>query len=205
MTTTYQHVMLDLETMSTAPDAAILQIGAIAFNAPTSPADAVSHVFNHATFQAHIDLRSAVASGGIIDPDTVLWWLRQSDDARAAIATQAGEPIEEALSNFADFWASIADPGQRGERAGTMLWSNGADFDAVILGHAYRRAGLRTPWPYWATRCYRTLSSLHPHIERVQPAIKHHALSDATAQAIHLRRIMAAMLRAELATPAATA
>ncbi|MFM9673750.1 3'-5' exonuclease, partial [Streptomyces galilaeus] len=70
------HVMLDLETMGQGNNAAIVAIGAVFFEPTTGEIGD--------TFYRKIDLESA-AQYGEIDPNTVLWWLKQSDAARAEI------------------------------------------------------------------------------------------------------------------------
>ena len=71
-----KHVMLDLETMGNGPRAAIVSIGAVFFDPLTGELGA--------EFEAAIDLRSSAKSGEI-DPDTVLWWLGQGEEARAGL------------------------------------------------------------------------------------------------------------------------
>jgi len=75
------------------------------------------------------------------------------------------------------------------------MWSKGIDFDLVILASAYRLTRIDRPWPYWRSRCFRTESHRRRDVPTVDPALKHHALSDAIAQAEHLRAILAADLR----------
>jgi hypothetical protein len=68
-------LMLDLETMGTSPNAAIVAIGAVKFDPGTGELGG--------RFYQVVDLASSVAAGCVIDPDTVLWWMRQSPEARA--------------------------------------------------------------------------------------------------------------------------
>lgn len=70
-------VMLDLETMGNGPDAAIVAIGAVEFD---PDAQTVGE-----RLDLLVDLASAVSGGGVMDPATVLWWLRQGDLARSDI------------------------------------------------------------------------------------------------------------------------
>jgi len=68
------HIMIDLETMGTRPDAPIIAIGAVSFDVDTD--------WVWRTFYVNIDLQSAVSAGAKIDPSTVMWWMKQSDEAR---------------------------------------------------------------------------------------------------------------------------
>jgi exodeoxyribonuclease VIII len=164
-------IMLDLETMGNGPDAAIIAIGAIDFDVDTCKTGT--------GFYVHVDLASSVAAGGIIDPSTVLWWMKQNDQARGAFA-RPGEKIAVALHLFAE-WVSV-----RGARNEVRVWGNGAAFDNVILASAYRRLDLVPPWEFWNDRCYRTMKAQYPDIKLQRAGTHHNAIDDAISQADHL-------------------
>lgn len=169
-----QHIMLDLETMGTGPTAAITAIGAVAFSVEAGITD---------TFYKKVDLESAVRNGGTMDPDTVIWWLGQSDAARKEMQAK-GDLLTLAQIAF-DRW--VADNCVRATGfAQPILWGNGAAFDNVILASAYQNAQMTPPWKFWNDRCYRTMKNTYPDVEYVKPLIAHHALHDAQAQAEHL-------------------
>jgi hypothetical protein len=91
------HVMLDLETLSTAKDAAILQIAARVFD----PEDGVcGPEFN--AFIRH--------PGGHVDVDTVLWWMQQAQAGHLAKACSSAAFSElDTLKGFAN-WLSEVNP-----------------------------------------------------------------------------------------------
>lgn len=183
-------VMIDLETMGTGPDAAIVQIGAVAFCAGADPATALELLADAPTLHLRVSLRTAVATGATMDADTVLWWLRQSDEARVEFQRDGAMPLDDALLELRDWWATYADPEAH-------LWGNGADFDPVILGRSYDRLGYARPWVRWNVRCFRTLRAEHPGVPYVRAGIAHQALHDALNQARHvltIRRAIAAVL-----------
>ncbi|MED8993513.1 3'-5' exoribonuclease, partial [Escherichia coli] len=111
----WQHMMVDLETMGKNPDAPIISIGAIFFdpqNGDTGP-----------EFSKTIDLETA---GGVIDRDTIKWWLKRSREAQSAILTDE-IPLDDALLQLREFID---------ENSGEFfvrVWGNGANFDNVIL------------------------------------------------------------------------
>ncbi|WP_074460701.1 exonuclease, partial [Escherichia coli] len=70
------HLMIDLETMGKNPDAPIISIGAIFFDPQTGDMGP--------EFSKTVDLETA---GGVIDRDTIKWWLKQSREAQSAIMT----------------------------------------------------------------------------------------------------------------------
>lgn len=168
------HIMIDLETMGTSPSAAIVAIGAVIFD---------EHTLRD-QFYANVDLQSAIDSGATVDGSTVMWWLKQSDAARAAITDpETTRPIREALEDFAAFTRLAAQHGLEG------VWGNGASFDNVLLAESYRRLGMDRPWPFWLDRCYRTMKNLHTSVPVDHTGVAHNALDDAVAQAMHLQRM----------------
>ncbi|MDO9596702.1 MAG: 3'-5' exonuclease [Azoarcus sp.] len=173
----YSHVMIDLETMGQTPDAAIVAIGAVAF-------DLTSCTISPDAYYQRITLASAMAAGGTVDAGTILWWMQQSVDARAEITRTAGQTdLAPALLLLREWFAEFADPEAE-------VWGCGSDFDNVILASAYRNTGIEQPWKWWRNRCYRTLKSMHRDIQFERMGTHHNAVADAESQALHLIRIM---------------
>lgn len=167
------NVMLDLETMGNGPNAAIVAIGAVAFDIETRELGA--------TFYALIELESSVEYGGQVDAGTVMWWMKQSDVARAELCRSA-EHIAVVLQRFNAWASTLCDDAETNLR----VWGNGAAFDNVILASAYRRMRMPAPWKHWNDRCYRTVKALHRHVKLERTGTHHHALDDAISQAQHL-------------------
>lgn len=172
------NIMIDLETMGNGPSAAIVAIGAVAFDLD---AQTIGD-----EFYARVDLASSVEHGGSIDASTVMWWLTQSDAARNEIARAGGEHIAVALSNFSVWSASES------AKRDMIVWGNGASFDNVILRGAYHRIDAKTPWDWWNDRCYRTVKAQNRHVRIERNGTHHNALDDARSQALHLLAIRAA-------------
>lgn len=160
-----QHLMIDLETMGIGPNAAIIAIGAVIFE--PGKQDLVC-------YHEIINLESSMMKGGTITPSTVIWWLKQSDEARAIFHKPSGS-ITAVLGDFSR-WINIHAPDL------CAVWGNGANFDNVILRSAYDRAGLDVPWKYNMDRCYRTLRALVPEVRVQDHGVKHNALDDAMHQ-----------------------
>lgn len=168
-------VMLDLETMSTAPNAAIISIGAVTFdtNACTIGPD---------KFYRRIDLRTCK---GAMDPDTILWWMGQEEAARKEFTDNAASQVPEvrALRDFIA-WLNCCPLAKN-----YTLWANGANFDPVILRSALKAHHIDSGFvPYYRDRCYRTAMKLLPEVpEPVMPEfVAHNALHDATYQTMKL-------------------
>ena len=161
-------VMLDLETMGTASDSAIIAIGAVKFT-DTAVLE---------KFYVNVSLQSCIDVGLKIDGDTVMWWMQQSEEARASFTDNAVH-INLALQMFSK-WIN-------GDK---QVWGNGASFDNAILSSAYSKCQLSQPWKFWNDRCYRTIKSLYPEIKLQRVGTYHKALDDAESQALHLIEIM---------------
>jgi hypothetical protein len=169
--------MIDLETMGLPPDGAIASIGAVFFDIKTQQLGP--------TFKRTINLATAVRDGGTMHPGTVIWWLGQSQPARDAIRF-SGEDIRTTLTDFAAFIA------EHSRAQDVRPWGNGSSFDLTILGGAFTRSSIKTPWSPFRERCFRTVRNLYPAVE-YNPDDKgdgaHNALDDAIFQAQHLFKI----------------
>ena len=164
------NVMVDLETMGANSNAAIIAIGAVKF-------DAKSQEITD-RFDEIVDLKSSMDADLQVDPDTILWWMQQSEQAREPFK-QTGINLKEALQKFATW---IGDDAK--------IWGNGAAFDNVILENAYRACDLQIPWPHYNNRCYRTMAQLNRHIKVKRTGVYHCAIDDAETQANHLMTIL---------------
>ena len=165
------HVMLDLETMSTEPNAASVAIGAVAFNEDGDI---------HGHFYASVTLESSMSVGGHVSASTIEWWMKQSNDAREVFLAEDRIHISEALLHFRDWFI---------QNKGVYLWGNGAAFDNVVLRSAYTACDHVAPWEFWNDRCYRTVKAMHPHIKAERVGTHHNALDDARTQMYHLLEI----------------
>lgn len=171
------HVMLDLETLGTAPGCAVLSIGAVAFDPQRGTMGS--------EFYSVIDLKSCLDAGLKIEAGTWTWWMGQGDAARAAV-TKPGEVLAGVLTGFSRWF---------GHSNGVEIWCHGANFDEPILAAAYRACGITVPWKYWSARDTRTLFALFDiKVDRAD-GTHHHALDDSKAQA---RKVVAAYQRLAL-------
>jgi len=162
--------MVDLETLSTKCNAAILAIGAVKF-------DAERRVYNK-FYQAVL---TAVMPGGFhVSSDTLSWWTKQSEEARGVFTDPNACTIDDALVSFAN-WALLND-----DIKNLYMWGNGAAFDNAILSTAYDICGWPQPWMFWNDRCYRTMKAQHRDVDFVRLGTFHNALHDAESQAEHL-------------------
>ncbi|MEO2037995.1 MAG: 3'-5' exonuclease [Martelella sp.] len=158
--------MVDLETMGTAPGSAIVSIGAVSF-------DPEKGSIGEEFFRV-VNLRSCERAGLTIDPDTVLWWLKQSEAARQQFDQQGAEDLPQVLGWLASWWR---------RQNGRFIWGHGANFDEPLLAWAFRATHVVAPWKYWDARCTRTIFALTGERPDRSRGVHHNALDDARAQA----------------------
>ena len=163
------NIMLDLETLSTEPDAMIVSIGAVQFDK-----DGLGPSFYAEIDIEHDDQRKAHISTG-----SIKFWMKQPDTARAVFESDLAKSMFNSLFEFNEFVELIKHDSD------VVIWGNGADFDNVILSRAYHRHAIPRPWGQYSNRCYRTLKKLAPHIKLERSGTHHNALDDAISQAEH--------------------
>jgi exodeoxyribonuclease VIII len=166
-------VCVDLESMGTRLDGAIVGIGMVEFDLPQG-------LIGRTFFRA-INLGDAVNNHGAkMDAATVSWWLSQSKAAQGAIVTNCYS-VRQALLDVTEFMAGNPD---------VKVWGNGCFFDNAMLSHLFRVVGLPQPWKFWNDRCYRTVCAMHRSVTKDEfIGTAHNAVDDAMAQVKHLMKI----------------
>lgn len=153
--------MLDVETMSTQPNAAVFEVAMRKFDPATGEVAPVSFLWRF------------IPASGDIDPVTVLWWTRQQarifDDAPVMTEAQAALDIYQALDEFHECY----------------LWAKPASFDCIILEQLLKRNGLEMPINFRQWRDVRTVVKLAPPMPG-KPETTHNALSDVDDQIAEL-------------------
>ncbi len=179
----YVHVMVDLETMGKKNNAPIVAIGAVVFDPATGSIGE--------SFYKVVCLESSVNWGAVIDPSTVIWWLKQSSEARSAIVNDDAIPLLDALLQFREF---VSDNVAGGSKK-AQVWGNGASFDNSILRSSYDCIAEDYPWEYWNDRDVRTMVELgqaisfDPKTTIPFEGSRHNALADAIHQARYVSAI----------------
>lgn len=174
---TMQHVMIDCESLATTADAVILSLGAVKFDLESGDID-------DAGFYASISVESNLDLGRRIAEDTLIWWMKQTPAAQG-VFHEPKEALGEALVSFSD-WLGNDE---------YFMWSNGADFDLPMIGHAFTQCKVEIPWRFWNSRCFRTYKTLPgaKNIAAPSSGTKHNALADAVNQAVHAQAIYKAL------------
>jgi hypothetical protein len=175
------NIMLDLETMGNSSDSAMIAIGACYFDPKTG------NIGDE--FYREIKLETSVKYGGKVDSSTVIWWMGQSDDARAKfVLNDSASDILDVLRELTAF-----------VKSGSIIWGNGSTFDNTILRNAYARLEWECPWKFWNDRGVRTIVDLgvsigiNPKEDLKFEGVPHYALDDAKHQAKYVSIIHQAL------------
>ena len=164
--------MIDLETLSTNPNAVILTVGGVKFD-PTTQMKPYSEMY------FRVDVDSQTNMGRDVMQDTVNWWSKQpkqisdeafSDDNRIS--------LDEMVKSINKFSVGV-----------DVFWCQGPLFDYAILQDIYKQMGHPAPWQYWQIRDSRTLFSLVPRDLNEKRQDLHNALEDCRYQAKKVQKV----------------
>lgn len=166
-------IMCDLETLDNTPTSVILSLGAVKMD--------LKNCVLGEELSLQLSLAGQTDMGLTIGGETVQWWMRQSNEARNAVAGTGGYSLSDALARFSFF-----------ARENPVIWGNGATFDNMILRNAYRAVGREYPAKFYNDLCFRTMKTVFKSVPAPpkDPAKRHNALEDAKNQALHLCAIM---------------
>ena len=161
--------MIDLETLSTHPEAFILSIGAVAFDPETGQLGG-----EHFYKRIHL---GGDQCGAHIDAGTVQWWMNQSQEARDELFNYGQERValSTALSDLGDF-LHLWGP--------ETLWQRG-NSDSMWLERAYKRLGWIEP-PFHFAQWADQRTATRGHAKPASKHVAHNALHDCLAQIEHL-------------------
>lgn len=177
------NITLDLETLSTQEDAAIVQIGCCIpyFDRKHLP---ISFLGQSCEFEATVKYEDALRSEFHKDRDTLDWWEKQSHEARINVFS-GQDSYTDVFDQFRN-WINLI----RIDGAEVAIWGNGSDFDNRLLTYSLDSLGYHNVWNFRNNRDLRTLKALFPHtIEEDPREIKHTALGDARYEARLLNAI----------------
>ncbi len=144
------HAMIDLETLSTNPNAVILTIGAVKF-------DPYTQMKPYDDLYFRVDVDSQTQMGRHVMQDTLDWWGQQPKEiSEEALSDQDRIGLQDMVKAI-NKWCVGVD----------VFWCQGPLFDYAILQNIYTQLGHPQPWNYWQIRDSRTLFSLVPKDELI--------------------------------------
>lgn len=153
--------MVDIETLSTHPNAIIVSIGGCKYNLET--------LETYDDFYITIDPKDSKEYGLHVEQATVNWW-RSQDPEIMKQWRENGVPLKEAMDKFLNWY----DP----ELAFTCF---GLSFDEPIIKSNLIAVGKDVSWKYYKSRCLRTLCEVEG-IKVKRSSGHHNALQDCKDQ-----------------------
>lgn len=184
-----KHYMLDIETLSTKPNAVVLSIGAVEFNPETG--DIIREFYQELDLQDQPDRH--------IDISTVQWWADRCKENVSNLDLLAkpklkrlstlivlgmldkfiNEPQSEDLFGYKPRCIEL----ERDEFK-VAVWACDPDFDIAILNNLYESENIRCPWRYNEPKSVRTIRLLAEMkgIALPKAEASHNALEDCIRQ-----------------------
>ena len=166
------HIMIDMETLSTDVSTVILTIGAVRFD-PRGVG-----VMERLELRPTMDEQTETYNRTVSDA-TVQWWSQQSPEAiNEAMGDHDRIPYKECMEKLAKFcWNRKA------------VWSNGSVFDVMIAESSFTELDIKCPWQFWSIRDCRTIYDLAGvSLKDGGHVTSHKAVEDAAHQAIVVQR-----------------
>jgi hypothetical protein len=199
-------IMVDIETQSLAPNAAIIQIGAVQFDpmgdgiigdpflVSVEPICYEQKRTLRYKFGEQPNLADGVHwSQFDVDPVTVKWWGEQGSDAQAALDINlVGNPWD-ALNKFTE-WVNKKSHFVFGDSERSCFWSQGW-LDIVAIEYACKVTKVPEAWKYYQHRDSRSFieenlrhtDEPYPDIEHKERLVAHRADHDAIRQVYQLQ------------------
>ena len=166
------HAMIDLETLSTNPEAVILTVGGVKFDPHSFTEPSQGMYFR-------VDVDSQTAMGREVMQLTLDWWAEQPKEiSEEALGDKDRISLAKMLKTI-NKWAVGVD----------VFWCQGPLFDYAILQDFYAQMKVPVPWNYWQIRDSRTLFSLVPRDLNEKRTGKHNALEDCYFQARKVQEV----------------
>jgi exodeoxyribonuclease VIII len=162
-------VMVDLETLSLEPHAAIVSIGATKFTIK----DGI-----HETFTVNVDPMDGKQLGLHLDAETIEWWKKQPKEI-SDLWKVYPLPVKEAMTRFANWFGGRRLP----------IWANSPSADCVWLKESMKVTNTPCPWHYRDECDYRTFSKVFI-VDFEWGDKAHSSLDDAINQTNHLLKMM---------------
>ena len=150
------HIMLDLETLATTMDAAVTEVGAIAFRFDKNKINGYEIL---KTFYSGISLDSNIQHRRKISKSTLSWWLRS--DLSVQQLRNNLNTSENTLEFFVDSFKNnfIKRIIKKENPSNIFLWAH-EGFDIAVIKYIYESFGLEMPIPHYNFRGLRSVTSL---------------------------------------------
>lgn len=148
-------ITFDLETCAVCPNAAVMSLGAVAWD---SQAELSPFMSPAEEYSDRIDLRSMFIDGFEFDPATARWWSKQDAEAKKSLLADANpsfpcSPVDKVVRVF---FSWIENTRRTYEADTVYLWCQGTDFDMAILRNICHKYKVEIPVSHRHFRDHRT-------------------------------------------------
>lgn len=168
----YEHLSVDIETLSNRPGGIVLNVAAVPFRLDQA---VTGDFFGY----WRISVMDSLMQGLTADADTLVWWRQQSTEAFEGAHFGEEHRLAEVAAALEKFILKHCTDRVK-------VWMKGPGFDGVMLAAAFEKVGRSRPWKYWNERCVRTICDGVQEPGRVGD-VKHCAIDDAIHQANWVR------------------
>ena len=153
-------ITFDFETCATCPTAAVMSVGAVAWNrnGVGTPFFEEREPMLYPAFSAQVDLRGMLIDGLTLDAATAQWWKERSNEAKDAVLDDDNEgmpcsPIQEVVK---DFFRWIDYVKKACNETEVNLWCQGTGFEMAILRNVCHKYQIEIPVSHKNFRDHRT-------------------------------------------------
>lgn len=188
------HLIVDIETLSTKPNAVVLSLGCVSFQFETKK---MFSEYLENGFYVKLDIKAQIEAGRKIQKDTVDWWLSQSAEAKL-VTKPSNEDVHplDALKQFSRYVSSLRT--FEGFSDNSFVWSRGPNFDFPIIESLCDTFKMKPPYSTWSIRDLKTMFDVltggtrgqyNPKIGTPKGFLKHNALHDVCMDAVRCNDI----------------
>jgi hypothetical protein len=183
------HVMIDIETLSTKNNARILTISAVKFNLINkneTPETQSSHEFQLELLIDQEGLSDEEKKAFDVDKNTMKWWEeREPEIYEYNFKKEPRIKLEDALKRLNEFTVNSKH-----------YWCQGMNFDPVILEHAYTFYNIKPNWKFYDWRDSRTvIKLLYDYIPPNSKQNNHKSIDDCINQIQNLKKVTTLILK----------
>lgn len=148
------NIVLDVESLGTDENAAIIQIGAAI---PEFDRAHIGYIDSYfiATISYDECLRKIQSKVFTQSNDAMQWWENQP----SRLKVFSGQQTYDSALGYFNLWVEAI---KIQSKKNVALWGNGSDFDNRLLAYTMSALGFKLPWEFRNNRDLRTLRALFP-------------------------------------------
>lgn len=168
------HIMIDIETLSNKPNAAVLAYSALPFSFTENPEESRGMLQNRITYAIQLSEQA----DRHIDAKTLQWWIDQPDTFME-VCHDSVHP-QDALRGLREFIQQQCKKHVI-HTSEVKIWAKSPSFDLVILKSLAEEHHIKMPWHYRNERDVRTLFAMANYTPEINEA-SHYPWQDCVQQ-----------------------